>query len=213
MLDIMGIMTSIVFIADTHGAHREIDVPKADILIHCGDFMTHGNIGELNDFNAWLGELPHSKKVVCAGNHDWAMERMPKEAQALLTNCIYLQDNKAKVGDLTVYCSPWSPRFCDWAFNLDYWDAEAKWDLIYPDTDILVTHGPPHGILDRTREGRDVGCPFLMKKILNIRPKIHAFGHIHEGFGRVNKYGVRFVNASIMTRDYEPKNRAMLCKI
>jgi len=82
------------------------------------------------------------------------------------------------------YGSPWQPRFFDWAFNLDRGEEiKKKWDLIPMDTDVLITHGPPYGILDLTHEGEKVGCEELMKAVLRVQPKIHIFGHIHEAYG------------------------------
>ena len=205
-------MTSIAFISDTHGAHWDIDVPKADIIIHAGDCLGHGTLSEVEDMNAWFGTLPH-KVILIAGNHDWVFERNVEACRKVLTNCIYLHDSSTEVCGLKVYGSPYSPRFFDWAFNLDDQQLFQKWEQIPTEVDILVTHGPPYGILDRTREGRDVGCHHLLTRIQKIRPRIHAFGHIHEGYGKVKKFGTTFVNASVMTRDYDPLNRAIVCKI
>jgi Icc-related predicted phosphoesterase len=206
-------VTSIAFIADTHGAHWDIDVPKADILIHAGDCLGHGNITEVKDLNTWFGTLPHKFKICVAGNHDWAFQESLEACRKILTNCIYLHDSSAEVLGLKVYGSPYSPRFFDWAFNLDEHELAPKWALIPDDTDILVTHGPPFGILDRTREGRDVGCAHLLARVQQVKPRIHAFGHIHEGYGMKKKHGTTFVNASVMTRDYDPLNRAIVCKL
>jgi hypothetical protein len=42
------------------------------------------------------------------------------------------------------------------------------WDKIPADTDVLITHGPPYGILDLTYDDEKVGCEELMKVILKI---------------------------------------------
>jgi Icc-related predicted phosphoesterase len=51
----------------------------------------------------------------------------------------------------------------------------------------LVTHGPPYGILDKTDGGKHGGSEFLLKEVLRIKPKLHLFGHIHEGRGQYKK--------------------------
>lgn len=109
---------------------------------------------------------------------------------------------------------PWQPEFCNWAFNLprDSSQLGARWDAIPYDLDVLVTHGPPAGIGDRTNEGDDAGCEMLLDAIVSAKPRLHVFGHIHEGYG-VYTFGegnlcrsTTFVNASVCTRKYEPTN-------
>jgi hypothetical protein len=41
------------------------------------------------------------------------------------------------------YGSPYTPAFCEWAFQLNETDAIEKWKKIPEDTEILITHGPP----------------------------------------------------------------------
>ena len=61
----------ILHISDTHGVHRCLrDLPKADILVHSGDFTMSGSEAETLDFLEWLCDLPYRHKVLVAGNHD-----------------------------------------------------------------------------------------------------------------------------------------------
>jgi predicted phosphohydrolase len=87
---------------------------------------------------------------------------------------------------LKVYGSPWQPEFFNWAFNLDRGSPLAeKWSQIPHDVDVLITHGPPMRILDKTSRGEPVGCE-EMRKLLDegtIKPRLHVFGHIHETYG------------------------------
>lgn len=46
-----------------------------------------------------------------------------------------------------------------------------------------MTHGPPRGVLDRTKLGDERGCVWLRNAVERVRPRVHAFGHIHEGRG------------------------------
>jgi Icc-related predicted phosphoesterase len=85
--------------------------------------------------------------------------------------------------------------------------ARALWDAIPDDTDIVITHGPPRGILDRAaRVGIGVGCEFLAARIDEICPQLHVFGHIHEAYGRLNGDKTTYVNASILNLAYEVAN-------
>ena len=198
-------------LSDTHTLLRKIRVPDAELLIVAGDFCAHGKRGEAHNFADWIHGLPHQHKVIIAGNHDLCLQedmglgrRMFQEA-----NEHYLMDREVTVLGLRIYGSPWQPAFHDWAFNL-LRNGEALrtvWGRIPADLDILVTHGPPHGILDRNAEGECVGDEVLLAEVEKKAPRMHVFGHIHEGHGVTGWYGpTLFVNASICTRAYAPRN-------
>lgn len=198
----------IVAISDTHG--RKIPIPDGDILIHAGDFTSTGQIHEIVNFNTWLGKLPHPKKIVCAGNHDMFFERDYHFAKSLLTNATYLQDDLIEFEGKKIYCSPWTPTFCNWAFMRDRGQSILqKWVNIPAGIDILVTHGPPWGILDTIgRDTEHLGCVDLYNEVTTrVKPKIHIFGHIHGGQGRVEKNDILFVNASICDEAYVAINK------
>jgi len=206
-------MPRIVCLSDTHNCNSQIDVPDGDILIHAGDATITGTVEEVKRFNAWFAKLPHRHKIFVAGNHDWLFERNNELARTLLdTKIIYLQDSETKIADLKIYGSPWQPRFYDWAFNLNRgYELAAKWKLIPDDVEILITHGPPNGILDLVpRHGWDenTGCEELLKRVQEIagfgKLKLHVFGHIHCGYGTEENFGVKFVNASNCDEQYNP---------
>lgn len=189
----------IVCVSDTHGRHRDLTLPPGDLLVHAGDLTRRGRLDELEDFDRWLGSLDRAyrDKVVICGNHDFCFQEQPQAARARVTNAVYLEDGSATVGGLTVYGSPWQPWFGGWAFNLARGpDLAAVWAKIPAGTDILVTHGPPAGILDRTVRGEFVGCQDLLDRVWEVRPRLHVFGHIHEAAGRADVDGLTFVNAS-----------------
>lgn len=197
----------IVCLSDTHNHLDRIDVPDGDLLIHAGDFTGRGTQPEVERFAEVLAALPHAHKVVIAGNHDFMFELAPDEARDLLIDCTYLEDSGCEVGGLRIWGSPWQPWFHDWAFNLRGEDElAARWALIPDDTDVLITHGPPRGILDRTPDGEEVGCAELERAIRRVRPGLHVFGHIHEGYGLVERAGTIHVNACNCTLDYRPTN-------
>ncbi|HEX8263812.1 MAG TPA: metallophosphatase domain-containing protein [Pyrinomonadaceae bacterium] len=201
-------MPRIVLLSDTHNCNEQISVPDGDILIHAGDATNRGQVDEIVAFNEWFSGFPHKHKIFVAGNHDWLFETRPKYARSLLAeNVVYLQDSSVEILGLKIYGSPWQPRFFDWAFNLNRGGEMAeKWKLIPNEVDILITHGPPFGILDETPRGDFAGCEELRKRVEEIRPQLHVFGHIHFGYGTEEKFGVRFVNASNCDEDYLPTN-------
>lgn len=183
-------------ISDTHGYHEQLEVPDGDVLVHAGDCLRRGTLEELVELDEWLGALPHAHKVLIAGNHDWCFEQEPERARELVTNAQYLQDEATEIAGVRFWGSPWQPRFMDWAFNLDRGEPLAeKWAMIPDDTDVLVTHGPPHGIRDLAYE-RNCGCEELLLRVREVQPRVHVFGHIHECPGVEQQGATIFVNAA-----------------
>ncbi|AMV23635.1 Calcineurin-like phosphoesterase superfamily domain protein [Gemmata sp. SH-PL17] len=187
----------IVCISDTHGWHDRADVPEGDVLVHAGDITRHGSLKDVEDFDRWLGTLPHKHKIVICGNHDWCFQETPMEARVRLTNATYLEDSGCEIEGLKFYGSPWTPCFSDWAFMLPRGsELAAKWAQIPNGLDVLITHGPSEGILDRNRTGECCGCRDLLYRVLEVKPRLHVFGHIHEAAGRADIAGTIFLNAS-----------------
>jgi Icc-related predicted phosphoesterase len=200
----------IVCISDTHGAHESISIPDGDLLIHAGDVSKRGKEEEIIQFNQWLGTLPHKHKIIIAGNHDFYFEKQPLIAKSLITNAIYLNDEGIELAGFKIWGSPITPWFYDWAFNrFRGADIRKHWSLIPDDIDLLITHGPPFGILDKTIQNKNVGCEDLWEVIERIQPKLHVFGHIHEANGIRQTESTLFVNASIMDFHYKPVNQAI----
>ncbi|KXX78178.1 putative rhamnogalacturonate lyase C [Madurella mycetomatis] len=83
---------------------------------------------------------------------------------------------------LTVYASPYTPSFGSPGFQ---YTAKQGHDFAIPDhVDVAITHGPPRGVLDRSwMTGEHVGSPELFSAVAKARPRLHCFGHIHEGWG------------------------------
>jgi len=204
----------IVCLSDTHNCNEEIEVPDGDLLIHAGDATVRGNDYEVEDFLSWFSSLPHKYKIFVAGNHDWLYEKSNRLARLLTANfnIKYLQDSATEIEGLKIYGSPWQPRYYDWAFNLNRGAEMAeKWNAIPDDIDILITHGPPSGILDEVPRKawiENTGCEELRKRVEEIsksgKLKLHIFGHIHCGYGTDEAFGVKFVNASVCDEDYQP---------
>lgn len=201
----------IVVLSDTHFMHEKIAIPEADVLVHCGDSLGHGTLEELDQLDQFLGTLPHAHKLLIAGNHDWCFEREPEAARALVRNAIYLEDEGVELGGTKFYGSPWQPWFFNWAFNLKRGKPlHDVWAKIPEDTEVLITHGPPHGVLDRTTQGEVAGCEELLNRVRVVKPRFHLFGHIHEGYGTLQTEDTQFVNASTCDVRYAPINEPVV---
>jgi hypothetical protein len=148
---------------------------------------------------------------VIAGNHDFCFESEPKAARSRLTNAVYLQDEEVRLCGLKFYGSPWQPRFGDLAFNLDRGaPLREKWARIPADTDVLITHSPPFGHGDQTRQLERVGCVDLLEAVRRVRPCLHVFGHIHEAAGTSVEGPTTFVNASVCDTAYRPAHEPVV---
>lgn len=194
----------IVCISDTHKVHKGLTLPEGDVLVHAGDLTMNGRVSEIENVASWLRSLPYKHKVVIAGNHDFLFQTDPSRARALMHGLTYLQDSSCVIEGVTFWGSPWQPWFYDWAFNLRTpAELAAKWNLIPPNTDVLITHGPPHGVLDATTDGRLVGCMELRKATIVRQPKVHVFGHIHEAYGQKTIGATTYVNAALLDAAYK----------
>jgi Icc-related predicted phosphoesterase len=201
----------VTLISDTHSKHSLVQLNGGDILIHAGDLT---NIGEYEDvyyFIKWLDKQAYKHIIFIAGNHDFFFEnqtiaQINKEIKSLSKTKIkyhYLNDSGTTVKGITFWGSPIQPEFYDWAFNRKR-GAEIKkhWKLIPSGTDILITHGPPLEILDKTAGGQHVGCADLLETLKIIKPKLHVFGHIHEGYGYKQTEDTLCINASVLNERY-----------
>ena len=206
----------ITFISDTHWLVRDSQdrldmedlLPGGPILVHAGDVSGRGTETEIRQFLDWFSKLPYMHKVLIAGNHDFFFEVAKLEEVAALIaeypGITYLNDSGATIEGIKFWGSPVTPFFHNWAFNR--WPDEIKphWDMIPEEVDVLITHGPPKGILDYTEYDRDnVGCSLLLEKVKQVKPKVHVFGHIHEARGKKEIDDTVFINASMVTLRYE----------
>ncbi|MDC1175165.1 metallophosphatase domain-containing protein [Bacteriovoracaceae bacterium] len=201
----------LTFISDTHSKHREIELGSGEVLCHCGDITGDGELRTIKDFAEYFGQSDFKHKIVIAGNHDFCFENKNQEQEAIgyleQNGIIYLNDSGVEIDGVKFWGSPIQPWFFDWAFNRQRGeDIKKHWDLIPTDTDVLLTHGPPSNILDLCKSGQRVGCEELLIKVREVRPKIHAFGHIHESYGKLEFEGIKFLNACSLDHRYDVKN-------
>jgi predicted phosphohydrolase len=203
-----------VFLSDTHSYLANVKVPDGDVLVFAGDATFRGRLSEWDAFNAAWAKLPHAHKCFTPGNHDLTLETHPQQALEHLPDVNVLIDQEYVIDGIKLYFSPWTPMFCNWAFMKSRGpEIREVWRKIPPDTDILVTHGPPHKILDLTPGWEQVGCEELRKVVKRIKPRYHVFGHIHCEYGIKEVEGTTFINASVCTEGYDPINPPIVVDI
>ena len=94
--------------------------------------------------------------------------------------------------------------------------AEAKrcWAQIPRGLDVLITHGPPYGILDQTTPAEEhLGCVELLEAVKAKKPRVHIFGHIHGGAGAYENRDTRFINAAHFDEQYQAAEPAGILRV
>lgn len=165
----------IIHLSDTHNQHHQMTVlPEADVIIHSGDISFAGSEDEVMDFIRWFSSLPYKYKIFIAGNHDNCLHET--NIDGLPESCFYLCNSSVIIDGLKFYGVP---MFMEDAMSGKYDEIIQR---IPDDTDILITHQPPYGILDFS-ENIHYGDHGLLQTVLDIRPRYHLFGHIHDTCG------------------------------
>ena len=174
--EIIYIGSSRIFaFSDTHGRHRELQVPEnVDIVICAGDAVEDNLAGnEHDDFIDWFASLPCKWKVFVPGNHELSFELdKAKEITDIMKSkgITVLQDAIEDCDGVII--GSISPNI-----------TIAKED-IPTDIGLLVTHFPPYGILDE-----NLGSVEILHFVLYSQPKYHLFGHIHSTAGQKHIFG------------------------
>jgi Icc-related predicted phosphoesterase len=219
----------IVAISDTHMWGMPLkELPAGDVLVHAGDATYRGTEAEVQQFrNELVKHLEDSRYkkgykhiIFVPGNHDWGFYNHEQQFRDMFQdypNVHILINQEVVIDGVKFWGSPVCPPFGRWAFYLEDDQRRQLWNTIPDDTDILITHGPPKHVLDEVYNYWDnvehTGCAHLANRVIAVKPKYHFFGHIHEGYGHLNVYGINFVNASIMNERYKPENKPTVWEV
>lgn len=184
----------LVCISDTH-THKATPVPPGDVLIHSGDLTNDGTVAELQDQVDWLSSLPHRYKIAIAGNHDCYLDPKSrrredngrtvdwKDIHYLQHANLTLSFSAHRNRRLTFYGAPQIPQCGGDDFAFQYPNRKDIWSNTIPKgTDVLITHTPPRHHLDLPQ---GMGCEHLLNEIWTVKPKVHVFGHVHAGYGKL----------------------------
>lgn len=192
-------MFKIHAISDTHRKHLDLSVALTggDLLVHAGDADCFDE-SSTETFLRWcmkMSDRYSNGMIFTCGNHDLYIAEFEDDVRDFLSgsNVHLLINESRKVGGFNIYASPYSTASGDrWtAYSGSELDLQSVWNKIPTDTDILISHTPPAGILDG-----NLGSASLLARVLEVKPKVHIFGHIHHGFGQLTKSGTIFVNAA-----------------
>lgn len=201
----------IIIISDTH--NKRIELPHADLLIHCGDHSSMGYERELIQFNKWMGEIKSNYThgiILVPGNHDLLYEQNESLARSLVPNVKVLIHEEYEIDGFKIFGTPHQPIFGNWAYNKSPDELLRLYSQIPHDTNILISHCPPYMILDQLDHMGSipyahVGSKELLQALDNLKSlSVHCWGHIHAANGRHNMNGVEFINASICNEYYKP---------
>jgi Icc-related predicted phosphoesterase len=217
----------ICVISDVHAKWSKLVIPKVDVLISAGDYSFTGETHLIKDFHEWLDEQDAHHTISVQGNHEKWVEKnfqLAKEiAEKACPGVHFMDEGLVEIEGVKIWCSAISKFFCNWAWNrYPGEELQKHWDRIPKDADIVVTHGPCYGILDGVMKFNGQKCEYelehcgdqqLLDKILEVKPKYHIAGHIHEGRGIYTQDGITFINASICDDNYKAVNEPIIITI
>jgi len=205
-----------VLVSDTHGQNNLLEnLPMADVLIHCGDVTRYGSRDNLHEFAEAFSKCDAHYKIAIAGNHDTCFERRFIESNAIMAeqNIIYLHDDGITLDGVKFWGIPWVPTFGVWSFMADEDILAEKWARVPMGVDVIISHGPPHNILDEDAHGKHVGSFEHSFAVSKLRPKLNVFGHIHEAYGVEHLNGTDYINCSLLNERYIPINKPIVYEL
>jgi hypothetical protein len=202
-------------ISDTHMQHDTLNLPNnVDCVVHAGDSTNYKDLlrnqQEFELFLIWYANLPIKHKILIAGNHDcWAIKKYNID-KVKDHGIIYLEHEYFELEGRLIFGSPYTPTFHDWHFMKDRNKLSKYWEALIEGIDLLITHGPPKGILDLSHDKKHklefCGDSALRKAVFKNQPKVHQFGHIHNSKDCYNSGQLKlsilptlFVNASCVS--------------
>ena len=200
----------VVAISDIHNRQKDINLPSGDMLAIAGDWTSGGTLKEVTAFGGWLHKIQNQFRhiVLVAGNHDELAATQPLLLAGILPRSVhYLRDTTAQIEGKIIHGSPWSPVYGRWDFMAELPEREQYLSLIPAYCDLLISHGPALGILDRTSSGELAGCSVLRGSLEEKTIKNLICGHIHEGHGRVVYGNTNCYNVSVLDENYNLVNQ------
>jgi Icc-related predicted phosphoesterase len=194
---------TMVLLSDTHGLHRELSMPAADVFLHAGDICMLGDRSAIRDFDRWLGELGYRHCILVPGNHDSPILEDP----SLVSNAVVLINQGIEIDGLRIWGTPGGVVE---ARSVE--ERRRLYSMIPMDTDVLITHGPAYSILDSApRSDHHGGDQELREAVERVRPRLHLCGHVHPGRGSWETEHTVYVNGALLSElgDVNPQPTVM----
>ena len=160
----------IAAISDAHG-RQDWTIPPCDVFIHAGDTTAGGSLQETAQFAAKLGDgmlTPGGPQhaIIVPGNYDECFESLPEATRSLFDSKVHVLLGKAIVLDgICFYGSPWTPPFMAWHFMASEDKLAALYENMPKTVDVLITHGPPYGVLDPGSKTLHAGSSALAEAV------------------------------------------------
>ncbi len=203
----------IAAISDTH-SRQNWAVPSCDVFIHAGDITGHGSLQETAIFASSLRDCinsPHGPQhaIIVPGNHDACFEVSAEPTLALFDPRVHVLLNEPLVLDgVRFFGSPWTPPFMQWHFMASEQRLAEQYKAMPNEVDVLITHGPPWGILDPGWKAKHAGSSALAAAMSSRVVQHHVFGHLHAAGGRMIRQGhTTFYNVAACNDAYELVNQ------
>jgi|688.fasta_scaffold717693_2 Icc-related predicted phosphoesterase len=184
---------AITHISDTHGYHQSVKLIGGDILIHSGDIVDYKRKIRTHEIIEWIDNTPYEYKLIVLGNHDEELSNFELPDKIILLNNKVVNIFGIRFYGVTSTVKERISRMCFGELS----ELEIKNELRDEKFDILITHGPPKGILDN-RYGNSIGSLNLLDYVSKNKPKYHLFGHAHHSKGTYFNGSTIFSNASIV---------------
>ncbi len=206
-------------ISDTHG-RRDWSVPRCDVFVHAGDLTGDGSLWETALFAKRLEKEMDSPDgpqhaIIVPGNHDECFEHFLEPALTLFGPKVHvLLDQSFVLDGVCFYGSPWTPPFMQWSFMAGENQLASLYENMPPAVDVLVTHGPPRGILDPGWKTPHAGSSSLARAVKKRRVRHHVFGHLHAAGGHMMRQGETiFYNVAACDEQHRIVNQARVFEV
>lgn len=190
----------LLHLSDTHGDLPKPDDADVDAFVHTGDLCPNHSFGirviEQAFQPMWLAE--HAPRwdpryrskpfLIVPGNHDFVDPTPPLRAAGIDARLVC--NGLVDLDGVAFYGHPWTPIFYNWNWMCGPDEMRGHLSplaelLEQGGIDVLMSHGPMFGVLDRNQDGERCGCKVLRDVLQDARhlPKLLLHGHIHEAAG------------------------------
>ena len=170
----------ILVVSDLHGdlasAHKAIDRCTTDALLSCGDWGDPEEVS-LADLALFPAHLP---TLTTFGNHD-ALDLLKALRNQDRSPVVLDQGEVREWHGLPIAAigGIWAKSHRQPFYVTDDDVAEFASRIAAGQVDILLTHGCPVGLADRTEKGNHGGQRCFLKAFQAIEPRVHLCGHLH----------------------------------